>query len=85
LDDFRAAFEALPTATFRGTANGRKYLVSKTRQVGGQSQKLIAEQLDGPDNISLNFYRIAAGWHLRPCEMPSAKVIAFVLALRPDQ
>ena len=29
-------------------------------------------------------YRLASGARLKPCEMPAEKVIAFVLALRPD-
>ena len=71
--------------TFRGTSAGRACVVSKTRQIGGRSWKLVAEELGGGDYISLNLYRTASGALLRPCEMPAEKVVAFVLALRPDQ
>lgn len=83
-DAFLAAFDALPAGSFTGVARGRRYVVSKTSQVAGASQKLVAEQLDGPDYISCNVYRLTQGARLKPCEMSSAKVVAFVLALRPE-
>jgi hypothetical protein len=43
----------------------------------------VAEALDGSDYISLNLYRLKSGPLLKPCEMPDAKVIAFVLDLVP--
>ena len=50
----------------------------------GNSQKLVAEELGGSDYISLNLYRLTSGTRLKPCEMPEAKVVDFVLNLRPD-
>ena len=82
---FLRAFNALPLGTFTGTAHGRRYVVSRSDFAGGASGKLVASQLDGPDYISLNLYRLASGARLRPCEMPADKVIAFVLALSPDR
>jgi hypothetical protein len=41
----------------------------------------VAEELGGGDYISLNLYLTARGARLRPCEMPAAKVVDFVLAL----
>ncbi len=82
---FLAAFDALPTGTFRGASDARRYVVTKSAQVGGRSWKLVAEQLGGGDYISLNLYLTKAGARLRPCEMPTEKVVEFVLALRPDQ
>ena len=38
----------------------------------------MAEALDGSDYISLNFYHLASGDLLKPCEMPEEKVRAFV-------
>ncbi len=57
-----------------------------TRQdfAGGQSQKLVAEELGGGDYISMNLYRLASGAVLKPCEMPAEKVTQFVLNLHPD-
>lgn len=45
----------------------------------------MAEELAGPDYISLNLYKLADGPRLRPCEMSEDKVICFVLAFRPEQ
>ncbi len=75
----------MPEGTFRGTAAGRRYVVSKTRHAGGRGWKLVAEELGGGDYISLNLYRTARGALLRPCEMPTDKVIGFVLGVSPDQ
>lgn len=82
---FAAALAALPLGTFRGTAHGRCYVVTKSAFAGGKSIKLVAEELGGTDYISLNWNDLAAGARLKPCEMPEAKVIAFVRDLVPDQ
>lgn len=82
--DFLAAFDALPFGNFTGTAHGRRYVAVKSGFADGASQKLVAEELGGSDHISLNLYRTRSGALLRPCEMPEAKVIAFVLDLKPD-
>lgn len=57
------------------TFDGRRYGVTRSVLVGGRIQKLYAEQLGGTDVVSANLY---AGDELRPCEMPAAKVLAFV-------
>ncbi len=44
----------------------------------------MAEELGGGDYVSLNLYRTGRGARLRPCEMTEAKVVDFVLGLRPD-
>ena len=80
---FLSAFDALPFGTFRGRAHGRRYVVSKSALTGG-AQKLVAEELGGPDYISLNLYRLGSGARLRPCEMPAEKVACFVRALVPE-
>lgn len=83
--EFLAAFDALPIGGYGGTAFGRRYRVTKTVLLGGRSQKLEAEELGGPDYISLNLYRLADGTALlNPCEMPEEKVRAFVLAVVAD-
>lgn len=81
--DFLDAFAALPLGTFRGIAHGRAYICTRSHVAKGRGEKLIAEALDGTDYISLNLYRLANGPLLKPCEMPEAKVVAFVLALCP--
>ena len=79
--DFLQAFDALPLGTFRGTAHGRTYIVTRSAVAEGRGDKLVAEALDGSDYISLNLYRLGSGPLLKPCEMPEAKVVAFVLDL----
>ncbi|WP_367648551.1 hypothetical protein [Ruegeria arenilitoris] len=52
---------------------------------GGKSHKLVAHERGGADYISMNLYLTdQSGALLRPCEMPAAKVVRFVLALVPD-
>lgn len=81
---FLAAFDALPLGSFTGHHRGRCYVVTRTEFSGGAAQKLVAEELGGPDRISLNLYRLTSGARLRPCEMPAAKVVSFVLGLVPE-
>lgn len=82
---FETALLALPAHTFTGTAHARRYIVTKTLFNAAKSIKLVAEELGGPDYVSLNFYRLSRGSKLRPCEMSTGKVTDFVLNLRPDQ
>lgn len=78
---FLKAFHALPEGTHRDRFDGRRYIWSKTAFKNGKSWKLVAEELGGPDYISLNLYALASGARLYPCEMPAAKVITFVRGL----
>ena len=81
---FLAAFYALPLGSFTGCYAGRRYRVTRSDFAKGASRKLVASELGGSDYISLNLYRLKTGTRLRPCEMPAAKVIAFVQGLKPD-
>ena len=81
---FAQALAALPDGTFYGSAHGRRYVVTKSGFASGKSVKLVAEELGGTDYISLNWYALKTGGRLKPCEMPEAKVRAFVDALIPD-
>nr|WP_247748131.1 hypothetical protein [Ruegeria sp. R13_0] len=79
------ALFALPTGTFTGRADAKRYVVSRQVLAGGKSHKLVAHELGGTDYISLNLYQTRnSGALLRPCEMPARKVVDFVLALIPD-
>jgi len=82
---FLTAFHALPDGTHKGRYAGRRYVWSKTAFRNGKSWKLVADELGGTDYISLNLYALASGARLYPCEMPAAKVIAFVRELVIDQ
>ena len=84
MSGFAAALSALPTGTFFGMAQGRRYVVSKAVLGNGRTTKLVAEELGGTGYISLNHYALRSGARLKPCEMPEAKVRAFVLNLIPD-
>ena len=77
---FVDTFDSLPTGGYGGTYQGRRYRITKTQMAAGRSQKLEAEELGGNDYISFNLYRLASGQALlKPCEMPEAKVVDFVL------
>ena len=81
-DTFAAKLAALPQGSFRGVAHGRAYVVTRSLVADGRGEKLVAEALDGSDYISLNLYHLAAGATVKPCEMPLAKVVAFVMDLQ---
>ena len=80
---FAGRLAALPLGTFRGTAHDKTWIVSRSLVSGGKGEKLVAHALDGSDYISLNLYHLASGDRLKACEMPEAKVRAFVMALKP--
>ena len=82
-DPFRLALARLPEGYSTGQYQGRRYRIEKTTHTGGRSVKLYARDLGGPDFISLNLYHLATGDRLKPCEMPAAKVRAFVLGVIP--
>lgn len=75
---FLAALDAIPSGTSRGHYEGAPYAISKTSYANGKSIKLVAEELGGRGYISMNLFDLASGPRLKPCEMPAAKVIAFV-------
>ena len=83
-DAFLKAFHALPFGTFTGQADGRRYQVTRRTYAKGRSHELVAHELGGADYISMNLYDLQSGARLKPCEMPEAKVVDFVLALDPD-
>lgn len=76
---------ALPEGSFTAQAHGQKYIVTKTVFSQGRSIKLVAEELRGGDYVSLNLYHLAKGAQVYPCEMPLAKVLAFVKDLTRAQ
>lgn len=57
---------------------GRPYGLTRTTRVDGRSISISAEELGGSGLISANVYRTVEADHLRPCEMPEAKVLAFL-------
>jgi hypothetical protein len=61
---------------------GRRYGLSRVDHVAGQSVAIYAEELGGRDVISANVYRTSSGERLNACEMPDAKVLAFLRGWR---
>lgn len=57
---------------------GRRYGMSRTTRAGGRSVKVYAEELGGSDVISANVYQTSDALLLRSCEIPDAKVLAFL-------
>ena len=78
-----ALAERVPEGWTRVIYNGRTYGLARTTRAGGRSIKISAQELGGTDLISANVYRTAAADHLRACEMPTAKVLAFLRGWTP--
>ena len=84
-DPFQTALDLIPAGHSTGHFNARRYRVDKTSHAGGRSLKLFGRELGGTDFVSLNLYHLASGDVLKPCEMPEAKVRAFVLGYVVDR
>ena len=50
----------------------------------GRRRWLYGKELGGTKHISFNLYPLACGMVLRPCEMPTEQVFAFVQDFVPD-
>ncbi|MBB3656471.1 hypothetical protein FHX15_001699 [Rhizobium sp. BK650] len=85
-DDFSRALALIPEGYSEGAFENRRWGATVKRSPGGKRIWLYAEYLAGSDIVSFNLYLLeASGSTLKPCEMSSAKVIAFVLGYRPDE
>lgn len=83
-DDVAEQISRLPQGTCTGAAAGKRYVATRSVFNAGRSSKVVAEELGGPDYISLNFYALENGPRLYPCEMHAEKVISFLRAFEPD-
>lgn len=83
LAPFLDAWDALPTGSFEGDYQGRRWGVVKTVRAGGRQGWIWAEERGGPGRVSGNLYYLRAGARLKPCEMPAEDVIRFVRGVRP--
>lgn len=82
-DEFTAAFETLAEGYSEGVYEGRRYGLIVRRSEDGRRNSLFARELAGNDIVSFNLYRVTSGeTSLKPCEMSSEKVVAFVLNFR---
>ena len=83
--EFDAAFKAMPEGYAEGAYEGRRFGVTVKRSEDGRRNSLFARELAGTDIVSFNLYRVASDpTSLKPCEMSTQKVVAFVLGFRPD-
>jgi hypothetical protein len=57
---------------------GRPYGLTRVDHVEGRSVTIYAEELGAADVVSANVYRVSSGDRLNACEMPDAKVLAFL-------
>ena len=78
-----ALIEAVPEGWSRVRYEGRPYGLTRRTWGGGRSINVLAEELGGPDRVSANIHRTATAHHLRPCEMPEAKVLDFLRGWEP--
>lgn len=70
--------KSLPIGFSEGSYEDAKYGITKSVFNNGKSYKIYAEELQGNDFISLNYYVTKSEELLKPCEMPEQKVIHFL-------
>lgn len=75
--------EAVPEGWTRVRYEGRPYGLTRRTWAGGRSINVLAEELGGTDLVSANIQRTTTAHHLRPCEMPEAKVLDFLRGWEP--
>ncbi|WFR98795.1 hypothetical protein [Rhizobium tumorigenes] len=79
-DPFWHALERFAEGYAQGLFEGRKWGVTVNRSADRKRVWFYAEDLAGSDIVSFNLYRLNdARLALKPCEMSSQKVVAFVL------
>lgn len=74
--------EKIPEGYSEGSYKGITYRITKQIFNRGRSGKVFAEASGDSDFISLNYYITSEGFLLKPCEMPSEKVIHFLQKVR---
>ena len=75
---FLAALRDIPAGYSEGRFEGRRWGVTLQASEDGRRRWLFGEVLGGADHVSFNLYALAGGMALRPCEMSTEKVVAFV-------
>ena len=61
-----------------GIYENKRYGISKSVFNKGKSFKIFAEELQGNNLISLNYYITNTKEYLKPCEMSEQKVLDFL-------
>ena len=82
LSVFLTALAGLPSGYSQGDYLGQRWSATIERSADGRRIKLYGEALGGTDHVSFNLYTVAGQPRLKPCEMPAAKVVDFVLGFR---
>lgn len=57
---------------------GQRYQLTARCTAGGRALSVFARELGGTDIVSFNAYAVGGRWLMKPCEMPIAKVEAFL-------
>lgn len=79
-DAFERALENFKDGYSEGVFDGSRWGVTVRRSPDHKRIWLYAEDLAGTDIVSFNLYRLEnSGTALKPCEMSSEKVVAFVV------
>ena len=78
-DDLAALFDRVPDGWSEVMYEGRRYGVTRSVAADGRALAVYAQELGGQDVVSANLYLTASGAQLRPCEMPAAKVVDFLI------
>ncbi|MEO1014858.1 MAG: hypothetical protein AAFX08_06665 [Pseudomonadota bacterium] len=82
---FLEKFLSMPNGYTKGRYRGRTYGVTVEISADGHRRKLFAEELGGGDHVSFNLYLLdGKPPQLKPCEMPTQKVIDFVEGFSAD-
>lgn len=82
-DDLATLLDRVPEGWTSVTYRGRPYGLRRTSRAEGRSVAVHAAELGGTDVVSTNVYRTSSGDVLRPCEMPTAVVLAFLEGWQP--
>lgn len=84
-NDFENTLAEFPVGYSEGDYRGRRYGVTLHRSHDGKRVSFFARQLAGNDVVSFNLFKLNSGiTALKPCEMPSDKVVAFVKGYVPE-
>lgn len=79
-DAFERALCRFADGYSQGVFDGRRWGVTVGRSPDQKRIWVYAEDLAGTDIVSFNLYRLEnSGTALKPCEMSSEKVVAFVV------
>lgn len=81
-DELVPRLDWLPRGHSEALLDGKRYRVNRQDHANGRSVAVQARAVDDGDWISFNAYRLSDGVHLRPCEMPLAKVTDFLANYR---